>query len=220
MAAPKITLYFDIVSPFGYIAFHVLRNSAAFSLCNINYVPIFLGGLMKACDNTPPISIKNKAQWINRERRRWAHYFSVPIVERTPEGFPPLTLTVQRALCAVSQQTPNKLIPTIEALYHSFWVNGNAKIGQPEGFGPVLEKVLGREGAEEVLQAVNDQKVKALLTANTEQAFEGGAFGLPWFECTNGKGETESFFGVDHIGQVVDFLGLNRRLEKGPRAQL
>lgn len=25
MATPKITLYFDIVSPFAYIAFHVLR---------------------------------------------------------------------------------------------------------------------------------------------------------------------------------------------------
>jgi len=27
MASPKITLYFDIVSPFAYIAFHVLRVS-------------------------------------------------------------------------------------------------------------------------------------------------------------------------------------------------
>lgn len=27
MAAPKITLYFDVVSPFAYIAFHVLRVS-------------------------------------------------------------------------------------------------------------------------------------------------------------------------------------------------
>lgn len=27
MAAPKITLYFDIVSPFAYMAFHILRVS-------------------------------------------------------------------------------------------------------------------------------------------------------------------------------------------------
>lgn len=27
MAAPKITLYFDVVSPFAYIAFHALRVS-------------------------------------------------------------------------------------------------------------------------------------------------------------------------------------------------
>lgn len=27
MASPKITLYFDIVSPFAYIAFHVLKVS-------------------------------------------------------------------------------------------------------------------------------------------------------------------------------------------------
>lgn len=27
MAAPKVTLYFDVVSPFAYLAFHVLRVS-------------------------------------------------------------------------------------------------------------------------------------------------------------------------------------------------
>lgn len=37
-----------------------------------------------------------------------------------------------------------------------------------------------------------------------------GAFGLPWFECTNSKGETEGFWGVDHMGLVVEFLGLDR----------
>lgn len=32
MAAPKITLYFDVVSPFAYLSFHVLRVSAALNL--------------------------------------------------------------------------------------------------------------------------------------------------------------------------------------------
>lgn len=41
-----------------------------------------------------------------------------------------------------------------DALYHSFWVEGNAKIGQPEGFLPVLERVLGKDGAGEVFKAV------------------------------------------------------------------
>lgn len=49
---------------------------------------------------------------------------------------------------------------------------------------------------------------KPLLLANTDQAFAAGAFGLPWMTCTNAAGETEGFFGVDHLGQVVQFLGL------------
>lgn len=62
--------------------------------------------------------------------------------------------------------------------------------------------------------------IKALLLSNTDRSFGAGAFGLPWFECTNSRGETEGFFGVDHIGQVADFLGLDRSLDKGFRAAL
>jgi 2-hydroxychromene-2-carboxylate isomerase len=62
--------------------------------------------------------------------------------------------------------------------------------------------------------------IKAILTSNTDQAFKIGAFGLPWFECTNSKGETEGFWGIDHLGQVVDFLGLDRSVDKGFRAVL
>lgn len=29
-----------------------------------------------------PNCVPDKAQWINQERRRWARYFSVPIVEK------------------------------------------------------------------------------------------------------------------------------------------
>lgn len=51
---------------------------------------------------------------------------------------------------------------------------------------------------------------KALLVKNTDKALQDGAFGLPWFMCTNSKGETEGFWGVDHLGQVCNFLGLDR----------
>ncbi|KAB8239719.1 putative 2-hydroxychromene-2-carboxylate isomerase [Aspergillus alliaceus] len=220
MTVPRITLYLDVVSPFGYIAFHVLRNSPVFAKCNVTYVPIFLGGLMNACGNTPPVNIKNKDVWIGKERIRWARYFSVPIIEHTPEGFPPLTLATGRALCAVSLKSPGKLVSTIEAFYDSFWVQGNAKIGQVEGFTPVLEKVFGKDGAQEILGAMGQSEAKELLKANTDQAFKSGAFGIPWFECTNTKGETEGFWGIDHLGQVADFLGLDRGSEKGFKAVL
>jgi 2-hydroxychromene-2-carboxylate isomerase len=61
---------------------------------------------------------------------------------------------------------------------------------------------------------------KDLLLKNTDKAFEDGAFGLPWFKCTNSKGETEGFWGVDHLGQVTDFLGLERPKTGGWKAML
>ncbi|KAL4950708.1 thioredoxin-like protein [Aspergillus filifer] len=220
MANPKITLYYDIVSPFAYIAFNVLRKSPTFSKCDLTFVPIFLGGLMQACGNTPPIRIKNKDKWINLERLRWARYFSVPISEDSPEGFPQNTLAVQRALTVLSQQNPDKLLPATEAVWKEFWVNANGKATQPEGFVPIFEKVLGTSETKAVLEAANDPEIKGRLSANTQQAFDAGAFGLPWFECTNTKGEKEGFWGIDHLGQVVDFLGLDSIQDRGFRAVL
>jgi 2-hydroxychromene-2-carboxylate isomerase len=43
----------------------------------------------------------------------------------------------------------------LEALYRAFWVERNSKVGEPEGFAPVLESVLGKQGTEEVLSAVS-----------------------------------------------------------------
>ncbi|KAL5341299.1 thioredoxin-like protein [Aspergillus crustosus] len=220
MAVPKITLYYDIVSPFAHIAFHILRNSPTFSQCEVTFIPVFLGGLMNACGNTPPIRIKNKDKWINVERLRWARYFSVPISETTPEGFPPLTLAVQRALTAISQQAPAKLVSVTEAVYNEFWIKGNGRATQLEVFAPIFEKTLGETQTKAVLEAANSPDIKARLSANTQQAFDSGAFGLPWFECTNSKGEKEGFWGIDHLGQVVDFLELDRSLDRGFRAVL
>ncbi|KAJ5579922.1 thioredoxin-like protein [Penicillium hispanicum] len=207
MDAPKITLYVDI-------------NSATFAKCEVTYVPILLGGLMRACNNTPPINVKNKDKWINAERIRWARYFSVPIANSTPEGFPVRTLSVQRALGAISQMAPEKLPSAIEALYRSFWVDRNSKIGEPEGFTPVLETVLGKQGTQDVLSATSQPEIKGLLTANTDRAFRSGAFGLPWLECTDANGKTEGFWGVDHLGQVADFLSQDRSRDLGFKAVL
>ncbi|KAK3345302.1 HCCA isomerase/glutathione S-transferase kappa [Neurospora tetraspora] len=209
---PKITLYLDTVSPFAYEAYHILRNDPIFKNVDIKYVPIFLGGLMVKCSNTPPLKIKNKDKWINVERLRWARAFSIPITADMPPNFPPNTLPVQRVLAAIessSQQSQPAVIAALDALYKSFWASGTP-IHEPAQLRSVLSSLLGgEEAADKVLGAAQTAEVKQRLVENTDQAFAEGAFGLPWFTCTNTKGETEGFWGVDHLGQVVQFLGLD-----------
>lgn len=96
----------------------------------------------------------DKDIYINKERKRWAKYFGVPIIENVPEGFPPMTLAVQRALCAVSQLFPDKLPETLEALFNTFWIEGNINIGKSEVFDPILERVLGKDGKAQITVAV------------------------------------------------------------------
>ncbi|KAJ5580351.1 hypothetical protein N7450_006652 [Penicillium hetheringtonii] len=58
------------------------------------------------------------------------------------------------------------------------------------------------------------------LCLRGNKSFKEGAFGLPWFQCTNSEVKTEGFWGIDHLGVVADFLGLDRSRDSGFRALL
>lgn len=148
-----------------------------------------------------------------------------------PKGFPPFTLHVMRALAVVETSQPDKLSESIAALYKAMWVD-TKPIAEPAVFESVLAEVLGKEGAKSVVEKVcvspdivvcrttfadkswgNQHKkpeAKAKLQANTDLAFKEGAFGLPWFVATNKEGVTEKYWGFDHLGMVVEHLGLDR----------
>ncbi|TKA26286.1 hypothetical protein B0A50_05065 [Salinomyces thailandicus] len=210
MPRPKLTLYLDIVSPFAYMAFHVTQNSPIFKQCDITYIPIFLGGLMKTCNNRPPIEIKNKDKWIETERHRWSTRFNIPMAPKTPSPFPQPTLACQRTLCAIAISHPAKLIPSFTALYTAFWAENTSPIGKPEVFQPLLAKVLGEEVAAEMVKKGGEAEAKGLLSKNTEDAFQAGAFGLPYFVAEDGEGRKEGFWGFDHLAAVIEALGLER----------
>ncbi|KAF3766527.1 HCCA isomerase/glutathione S-transferase kappa [Cryphonectria parasitica EP155] len=222
----KITFYVDILSPFGYVAYYVLRHDPVFKNCEITYIPVFLGGIMKMAGNTAPIFIKNKDKYTNQERVRWARYFNVPIVPEVPTGFPYRTLSVQRALCAIAHLTgeaqtsptaQRAIIPAIDALYEAYWAQGR-NVAEEDVLRDVISGLAGTDVAK-VLEVAGGEG-KAMLTANTALAFGDGAFGLPWIVCENEKGEKEGFWGVDHLGCVLDFLGLEKPRAGGWRALL
>jgi 2-hydroxychromene-2-carboxylate isomerase len=113
----------------------------------------------------------------------------------------------------------------LNAFWQDFWVQWKDPL-KPDAIFKILSEVLGggskgEEEAKKVVETMQSEEVKKVLGANTERAFQEGAFGLPWFTATNAKGETEGFWGVDHLGQMCDFLGLERpRDGKGWRAML
>ncbi|RYO47957.1 hypothetical protein AA0116_g12912 [Alternaria tenuissima] len=200
MCRRRITLYVDIVSPFAYIAFYILKNSKVFQQVELEFVPILLGGLMKICGNTPPLRIKNKDKWISTESQRLSKHFNVPISQDTPPGFPVNTLPIQRALVSLSLSHPQKVERAIELFYQNFWVQWNDPT-KPETLQAILKTVLD-----------SDEEAR--------KAFEDGAFGLPWFVATNASGETEGYWGVDHIGELCEHLGLKRPFDTEWRSLL
>lgn len=123
--------------------------------------------------------------------------------EEGPKPFPQPTLNTQRALCAIEQSHPEKLSDCFAALYQAFWVEAQT-IGKPEIFGPVLAKVLGEDGAKEIVEASKGPEAKKKLSENSDLAMGEGAFGLPWFVATNSKGEVVELHWMDVVANALD----------------
>lgn len=163
----------------------------------------------------------DKRDWINENRKLWAKTFNVPIQDKLPPNFPAKTLYIMRHLAAVQELDggdQKRLLEVFDAFFEGYWQR-HEETFKPEVFLPILEKVLGRDDASKVAEAAGKEAKRALLE-NTEKAFRIGAFGLPWMVCENSQGEQQSFWGVDHLGQAANFLGLPQPAMPGWKAVL
>jgi 2-hydroxychromene-2-carboxylate isomerase len=115
------------------------------------------------------------------ERFRWAKAFSIPIADETPDGFPPSTLACQRALTALTLSPHKSKLPSVlDAVYATFWID-RKPIQNPEIVIAALSKVVGEQNAKELFEKGSTPEIKKRLAEATEEAFQDGAFGLPWF---------------------------------------
>lgn len=162
------------------------------------------------------------------ERARMARYFNVPIIKEAPPNFPPLTLTVMRAICAISHitgqpqtapQAQKAIIKSLDAFYEAYWIQGRI-ITDKDVVLDVVKKIVGSPGEVEKVLEVSGGEGKQQLVKNTDLAFAEGAFGLPWMVCENDRGEKDGFWGCDHMGLVLDFLGIEKPKTGGWKAML
>lgn len=181
----------------------------------------------------------DKLQWINRERLYWANRFDVPMSQAIPEGFPTSTTDIQTALGLISRDFPDQLLAMSQKFYHIFWADGDTTIAKPENFLSVIKREMGEDAANQIqnsvrlirelkrngnnlltLNQLSTLDAKELLLKKTEEVFDSGAFGLPWFQCVNAEGAKEGFWGIDHLGRVVDFLQLDASHDRAFRVLL
>ncbi|KAA8893927.1 thioredoxin-like protein [Sphaerosporella brunnea] len=189
---PQLTIYLDIVSPFAYLLFSRLLTSPLLAYTTIK--PIFLGGLMKAASNQPPLAVPLKGKYIFHDLRRQAERYKIPLLASgMPQPFPQNTLFAMRALAAIEDQ--QEMRAAMKLLFDAFWVQGR-KVSEEATVRTVLGLVGGVETG------------KAVLERNTREALEQGAFGVPWCVATRDDGEKDVFWGFDRMADVAGFLGL------------
>lgn len=92
----RIELFYDVVSPWSYIAFEVLFRLEKEWDVNITLQPVFLAGIMQATGNKPPATVPAKASYGFVDLARTGKHYGIPI--SMPSVFPTNTISCQRLL--------------------------------------------------------------------------------------------------------------------------
>ena len=177
----QIDFYFDLVSPYSYIASMLIDDVAHRGNAKVSWKPFLLGGVFKAVGTTDPPGLHPiKKPYLLKDLQRLSKHLKIPI--KMPPDFPVRTVLAMRTLCGFNA---DEIPQAANTLYKAYWVN-NKDIADPD----VVGSLVGREAVERA----GMQEIKDALFQSTEEAVRRGAFGAPTFFVKD-----EMFFGHDRL---------------------
>ena len=191
--------YFDYGSPTSYLAYAQLPGIIARTGVTVNFRPILLGGLLQQTSNQSPMDLPAKRKWMTADMEFFAGRYGVPFAVNP--HFPINTLVLMRG--AVYAQQEGFLDQYSDAVFDAMWGNP-VNMADPS----VIAKVLRTADldVEKIVAGTQDPIIKDRLKANTQEAFDRGAFGAP----TVFIGE-RMFFGQDRMRYVEELLAANEK---------
>lgn len=199
----QVQFLFDFGSPNAYLCHKVLADIEARTGVRFEYLPILLGGLFKLSNNRSPAEafadIPNKRAYDKLEVQRFIARHQLTRFQFNPH-FPVNTLKIMRL--AVAAQALGRGPQTIDAMYSAMWEQAR-NMDDPDEITRVLRDA-GLD-APALLAKAQDPEVKSRLAANTQSAFERGAFGSPSFFVGD-----QLFFGKDRLTEVEEEIARQR----------
>ncbi|MGB7406111.1 MAG: 2-hydroxychromene-2-carboxylate isomerase [Pacificimonas sp.] len=194
-----VEFIFDFVSPNGYLAWYPLKGVLKRTGAELKITPAFLGGMHKLTGNQPPFiafaDVKGKNEYNMLELRRFVAKHGLTKFKMNPH-FPMNTITPLRMLMLAENEGRGEEFA--DFLLPHVWEQG-ADIGDKGVLLALLAD--GPFDGEDYLARTQKDDVKAALIANTENAVERGAFGIPTFFV-----EDEMYFGKDRLDGVEEEL--------------
>ena len=199
----ELELHFDFGSPNAYLAHKVLPEIEARTGQAFGYVPILLGGVFKATNNTSPMEslrgIRNKGEYQNSETERFLRRHQITDFQRNPH-FPVNTLKIMRG--AVYARGTDFYGRYVDEVFRHMWAQPK-KMDDP---AVIRDALLDSQlPADEILEAIERDAVKQQLITNTEVSVARGNFGSPTFFVGD-----EMFFGKDRLREVEEEIEAQR----------
>ena len=197
MKHPAVQFLFDFGSPNAYLCHKVIPAMEERTGVRVDYVPILLGGLFKLANNRSPMEafagIPNKQAYDRLEIQRFVAKHRLDQFKFNP-FFPINTLQLMRG--AVAAQKLGNFKPYVDVMYQAMWEQGRNMNEPSEILAVLAEANIDGKGLFELIQQAD---VKEALLANTQSAYDRGAFGSPTFFVGQ-----EIYFGKDRLGDVEE----------------
>lgn len=195
-----IDFYFDLTSPYSYVAAEQIEEIAAAGNRTVNYKPTLLGFVFKSTGNTAPMMNPVKGKYSAKDFARTARFHGLQI--NWPKKFPINATTASRAILQVLNTQPEKAGELTRALYKAYFVTGQ-DITEDSTVQAVADSI-GLGGAALVAGAQTDA-VKEQMKNAVQESIDAGMFGAPYFVV-----DGEAFWGQDRMEQ------LRRWVAQGP----
>jgi 2-hydroxychromene-2-carboxylate isomerase len=194
---PQIEFWFDLSSPWTYLAFHNIRPLAARNGAVIRWTPILVGGVFNAANPSVYAARESgsspKFRHSAKTLRDWARWTGVPLHFPSPHH-PLKSIHAMRAACALEDDQP-LLERFAEAAFHAYFAD-QRNLDDPAEVAAVADGI-GMDGAALMAKA-NSQPIKDRLRANTARLVARGGYGSPSIFV----GADDMYFGNDQLPLV------------------
>ena len=188
-----IDFYFDIISPYSYIAHKKIQKINKTNKTKFNYKPILLGGLHNLAEITAPAFNKYKIKNMKSDCELVAKKNNIDF--KWNINFPINSLNLMRGyLCVQENQKENYL----KIFFDAYWKD-NLDLSVRKNIEELLS-ILNID-SKKFFNKIKNQSIKDNLKNLTNEAFKKEAFGAPTFIVNN-----KIFWGQDRLEYALDEL--------------
>ncbi len=186
----QIDFYFDVISPYAYLAFEHLPEALMGHSYEVMYRPVLFAGLLEHHRQLGPAEIRPKRDWTYRQVAWLARQLDIDLRLPAAHPFNPLPL-LRLAVASSADGVPNRYVT--ESIFRHVWRGGN-DAADPQR---LQELVLLLNPPRDP----QDAAVKNELKAFSQDAIRLGLFGVPAL-VVDGR----IFWGLDSLPMLRDYL--------------
>ena len=191
-----IDFYFDIISPYSYIAHKKIQKIKENQKIIFNYKPILLGGLHNLAEITAPAFNKYKMKNMQNDCELISKKNNISF--KWNLKFPINSLYIMRGYLQVSEKQKEIYLNTF---FDAYWKD-NINLSSENEISKLL-KVLDIN-ADIFFKEITEQSIKDNLKELTSDAFRKEVFGAPTFIVKN-----KIFWGQDRLEYALEELSDN-----------